>query len=122
QSGAGADHRQHVRIILLVGRQGGSHHLHFVYVIGGEQRADGTIDQAGGQDLLGGGTTFPLDEAAGELARGVGFFPVIKDEGEEIPTFVGGTFHGGDQRHGISIRDDHGPVGLLGQFAGFQNE
>ena len=62
------------------------HDLHFVEVAGGKERADGPVDQARGQDFLGGGPAFALDEAAGELAGGVGFLAIIDDEREEIPT------------------------------------
>ena len=114
--------RQHVGIVLAVGGQGAGHDLHFVDVAGGEERADGAIDQAGGEDFLGGGPAFALDEAAGELAGGVGLFAIIDDEGEEIASLVGLAFDGGDQRHGVAVLHDDGAVGLLGQFAGFQNE
>ena len=48
-----------------------------------------------GQDFLGGGPAFALDEAAGELAGGVGLLAVIDDEGEEIAALVGFAFDGG---------------------------
>ena len=38
--------RQHVGVVLPVGGQGAGHDLHFVEVAGGEERADGPVDQA----------------------------------------------------------------------------
>ncbi len=89
QGGAGADHAEDVGIVLPVGRQGAGHDLDFVEVAGREERADGPVDQAGGEDFLGGGPAFALDEAAGELAGGVGLFAVIDGEGEEISPRIG---------------------------------
>jgi hypothetical protein len=106
----------------LVGGQHDSHDLHFPQVAGGEQRADGAVDQPRGEDLLGGGTTLALDEAAGELARGVGLLAVIDDEGEEIAPLLGIPLDGGHQRHGVAQADEHGAVGLLGQSSRFDTQ
>ncbi len=122
QRGAGADHAQHVGIVLIVERHGGGHHLHFVDVARWEKGADGTIDQAGGQDFLGGGPAFALDEAAGKLAGGIGFFAVIDDEGKEIATGDGRPFARGGKGPGIAEADDDGTVGLLGNFAGLKKQ
>ena len=46
QSGAGPDHAQYVRIVLLVGGVDRGHDLDFVDVVGREERADRSIDQA----------------------------------------------------------------------------
>ena len=75
-----------------------------------------------GEDLLGGGPAFALDEAAGELAGGVGLLAVVDDEREEVAAVVGLAFDGGDQDHGVAVADDDGAVGLLGEFAGFEDE
>ncbi len=81
---AGADHGQHVGIVLLVRGERAGHDLDFVEIRGGEERPDGAVDEAGGENFLGGGPAFPLDEPAGEFAGGVGLFPIIDGEGEEI--------------------------------------
>ena len=91
-------------------------------IAGGKERADRPIDEAGGQDFLGGGPAFALDEAAGELAGGVGLFAVIDDEREEIAAFVGLAFDGGHERHGVAVADHDGAMRLLGQLAGFDDE
>ena len=72
QRGRSADHREHVRIVLAVGREDHDLDEHFVEIAPGEQRTDGTVDHAGGEGFLGGGTPFTLDEAARKLAGGGG--------------------------------------------------
>ena len=122
QGGAGADHAQDVGIVLAVGGQARSHDLDFVDVAGREERPDGAVDEAGGQDFLGGGPAFALDEAAGKLAGGVDLLAVIDDEREEILGRVGPAFDGRDHDNGVAIADDSGPVGLLGELAGFDGQ
>ena len=46
----------------------GGDDLHFVAETLWEQRAQRAVDQAGGEDLLGGGPALALHEPAGELA------------------------------------------------------
>ena len=113
QGGAGADHRQHVGIVLLVGGQDVGHHLHFVEIAGGEERTDGPVDQPRGQDFLGGRPAFALDVAAREFAGGGGFFAVLDAQGEEVDAFAGIAGDGGDQRHRVADADDNGSMCLF---------
>src|SRR5207244_259758 len=46
--GAGADHGQHVRVVVPVGRQDRGDDLHLVDVPGREQRPQRPVDEAGG--------------------------------------------------------------------------
>jgi hypothetical protein len=116
------DDRQHVRIVIGVGRQDGRHHLNFIHVMAGEKRADGPVAKAGGQDFLGAWPAFALDESAGELARGVSPFTIIDGEREKVPARNGRPFHRSDKHNLIAETDQHSPVGLLGQLAGFQTQ
>ena len=84
----------------------------------GEKRSDGTVDQAGGENLLGGGSAFPLDEAAGELAGGVVFLSIVHREREEVPALGVFPLDSGHQHHRVAEADDDGPVGLFGYFPG----
>src|ERR1700722_8301650 len=122
QRGAGADHAKDVRIVLPVGRQGAGHDLDFVDVARGEERADGPVDQARSEDFLSSWPTFTLDEAAGELARGVSFLTVIDGERKKILARSHPALYGGRERHGVAEGNDGGAVGLLGELAGFENE
>ena len=48
-----ADHGEHVRIVLPVGGEDRGVDLHFVEVIGREERASGAVDHARGERFLG---------------------------------------------------------------------
>ena len=79
-----ADHRGDVGIDLGIDRHHRRDDLHFVVEALGKQRADRTVDQARGQRFLLGRTPFALEEAAGDLAGGVGLFLVVDGQREEI--------------------------------------
>ena len=73
QGGGGADDREDVGIILAVGGDRPGLDLDLVAEPLGEEGPDGPVDEAGGEDLLGGRPPLALDESAGEPARGVDF-------------------------------------------------
>jgi hypothetical protein len=123
QRSGGADHRRDVGIDFRVQRHHRGDDLDFVVEAIREQRADRTVDQAGGQRLLFGGTPFALEEAAGDTAGSVGLFLVIDGQREEILTGLG--ILGGDnghQHHRFFHRNQHGAAGLAGNFAGFDGD
>ena len=97
QRGRGADHRRHVGVVLAVGRDRPGLDLDLVAVRLGEERADRPVDEPRGQDLLGGRPPLALDEAAGELARGVDLLAIIDRQGEEVEALAAGGGDGGDQ-------------------------
>ena len=104
QRGAGADDAQDGRIVLLVGRHDQVHDLDVVAVVLGEERPDRPIGQAGGQDGLLAGAALALDEAAGDLARGVHALFVFDGEREKVDALAGfGGRHGGGEQDGIAI-------------------
>ena len=119
---ARADHAQDVGVVLAVGRHGRGHDLDFVDVVGGEERPDGPVDEAGGEDLLGRGPTLALEEAAGELARSVDLLAIIDGEREEILALADPALDGGGQGEGVAVAHGDGTVGLLGEFTGFEDE
>ena len=57
------------------------------------------------------GRPLALDEAAGELARGVDLLAVIDGEREEVEAFAAGAGDGGDQGHRVAHPDDDGAAG-----------
>src|SRR5262249_26400676 len=87
-----------------------------------KQRPNGPVDEPAGQGFFRGGPTFALDKPAGKLARGVGFFAVIDDQGKEIAPFVGLAFDGGNERYRVAILHDDGAMRLLGQLTGFNTQ
>ena len=123
QRRAGAGEREHVRVVLGVGRQHERDDLRLVGPAGGEQRTDRPVDHAAGQRFLFGGLAFALEEAAGDAARGVGVFAVVDGERKEVDAFArAGRVAGGDEDHGVAHADDDGAIGLLGQTASLDRE
>ena len=123
QGGRRADHGGDVGVDLGVQRQRVDDHVHFVEEAFREQRTDRAVDQARGQRLVLARLGFTLEEAAGDLAGGVGLLDVVHRQREEILAGLGalGGHHGG-QHHGVVDVDDHGPAGLAGDLAGFQRD
>jgi hypothetical protein len=72
-----------------VQRHGVDHHVHFVEEAFGEQRADRAVDQAAGQGFVFAGLGFALEEAAGDLAGGVGLLDVVDGQREEVLAGLG---------------------------------
>ena len=87
----------------------------------GEERADGAIGDAGGQDFLFGGAAFALEIPAGETAGGIEPLAVFHLQGEEINAFAG-LAGGGDGRkdHGLAELASGLAGGLAGEQARFE--
>ena len=96
------------------------HHLHFVEKAFGEQRANGTVDQAAGEGFKLAGLGFALEKAAGDFACSIGFFKVIHRQGEKVLTrFSGFGTHYGGQHHGAVHIEQHCAARLACDFARF---
>ena len=122
QRGRRADQREHVGVVLLVGGEDVGLDLDFVDVADGEQRADRPVHEPRGERLLGAGPGLALDEAAGELAGGVGPLAVVAGEREEVAAGDRVPLDGGDEDGGLAVADQDGPVRLLGELTGLQHE
>ena len=68
------------------------------------------------------GPRLALDEAAGELAGGVGSLAVLDLEREEVAAGDGITGDSGDEDGGIAETDHDRAMGLLGELSGFEDE
>ena len=103
--------------IRIVFRVGGEHHrddLGLAAEALGEQRPDGTIDLAAGQDLALAGTAFALDETARNASGGISVFAVVNGKREEVnafPRFGIGT--SGSQNNVIAHANNAGTMCLL---------
>ena len=117
-----ADHREDVGVILPVGGDRAGLDLNLVAKHIREEGAYRPIDQPGGEDLLGRGSPFALDEAAGEFARGIDFFTVIDGEREEIESFATRSRDRGDECHGIADANHHSATGLFCESSGFNRD
>jgi hypothetical protein len=126
-SGVDADH---VRIVFLVGGEDQGDDLGLIAEAIGEERADGAIDLAAGEDFFFAGPAFTLDEAAGNTSAGVGVLALVHGEGEEVDAFArvrrcdcsrqDDGFAGGDERcaggllgHAASLKDQTLAAGKL---------
>ena len=103
--------RDHVR------REDGADHLHLVLVALRPERPDRAVDHPRRQDRPLRGAPLALEEAAGDLARGVHPLFDVDGEREEVGALAG--LHpalGRRQHHRVAGAHDHGAVGLLGQL------
>ena len=120
QRGGSADDGEDIGIIFAVGAEEDALDLDFVEPAFGEERADGAVGQAAGEDFLFGGAAFAFEIAAREFAGGGRLFAVIHREREKFLAGLG--LAGGDCGHeddGFAQLHGDGAVGLFGQFAGF---
>ena len=116
----GAGDRQHVGVVLGVGRHQQRDDLRLEAPAGGEERPDRSIDQPAGEHFLFRGLALALEEAAGDASRRVGVFAVVDRQREEVDVARAGGARSGHEHHGVAGSDDHRAVGLLGELAGFE--
>ena len=122
QRGRRGDGADDVRVVLLVGREHREHALHVVLVALGEERADGTVGQATGEDGRLGRARLTLDEAAGDLARGVHPLLEVDGEREEVETGAGVGPIGRAQQHGVAVLHGHGTTSEVGHLASLDGD
>ena len=123
QCGRGSEDGEDVGVVLAVGREQQRLDLNFIVPALGEERADGAIGEAAGEDLLLGGPAFTLEVSAGETASGRCLLAVIHGEGEEILTGLGlGGRNRCGEDDGFAELNGHGSVGLLCKAAGFDGD
>src|SRR5262249_10120998 len=91
-------------------------------VMRGEERADRAIAESGGEYLFRTWSPFALDEAAGELARGVRLLAVVDGQREEDASRDGRPFDGRDEHDGVAEAHQHGAMCLLRDLAGCETE
>ena len=104
-----------------------AHHSHghadIVAHILGEQRADGAVNHAGGQDGVFTGAAFAAHKGAGNAAGGVQLFFKFHAQGEEIHPFTRLFAHGNIAQHaGFAIADHCAAIGKAAELAGFHHK
>ncbi len=121
--GGRADHRRNVGIDLRIHRHHGGDDLHVVVEAVRKQRTQRTVDQAARQRLLLRRTAFALEEAAGDLARGVRLLLVVDGQRKEVLPGLGRLGgHARDEHDGVAEARQHGASGLAGDLAGFERQ
>src|SRR4051812_35005619 len=109
--------RDHVRA------EHGADDLHLVAEALRPQRPDRAVDHAGGERRALGGAALALEEAAGDLARGVRALLDVDGQREEVRAFA--RFRPALRRrehHRVAGADDDGAVGLLGELARLEGD
>ena len=118
----GGQTRQSVGLNILVRRNEVYGYVNFGVVIRGEQGAERTVDEAGHEYFAVVGLAFAFHESARVASAGGVFLLVLHLQGHEVG--VGFSVLGGHHRaeqHRVAHLDDHGAVGLFGQFAGLDH-
>ena len=114
--------RQHVVEILGIQAQHRHDDLDLVAQPGDERGAQRTVDQAAGQDRVGGRPAFTPEERTGDAARGV--HPLLDVDGQrkEVEVVLRALAGSGRaQQHGFVVEvGDDGAGGLLGQPPGLE--
>ena len=89
----------------------------------GEQRTDGTVHHAGGEDGVFAGAALTAHKAAGNAAGGVELFLKLHAQGEEVHAFAGLFAHGDVAQHaGLAVADQGAAVGQTAQLAGLHHK
>ncbi len=123
QGGGGPGDAQDVRVVFPVRGQHHGDHLGFAHEPLGKEGTQRPVDHPGGQDLLFGRAPLALEEAAGDLPRGVVVLAIIDGQWEEPLPFLGLLERARRrQDHGVTVPDIGGAVGLLGDLAHFDRQ
>ncbi len=119
----GAD-RDDVAVEARVGGEDGRDDLDVIAETVGEQGPDRAIHLAGAQHAVLGRPAFPLDVAAGDLARRVHLLFVFAGEGEEVDSLTGllRRRRGAEDDDLIAVAYESGPVGLLRKLPRLNDE
>jgi hypothetical protein len=104
-SGARADDAEHVGVVLLVVGDDEGLDLDVGLVALGPQRADGPVGHPHRERLLHRGSALALEEAARDLARGVGLLAVVDRQGEEVDPLARGGHRRPREHHRLAVRD-----------------
>ena len=114
QRRGGAVHGEDVVRDDMVDRQRDRDELRLAVPALGEERAQRAVDHAGDEGALLAGAALALEEASGDLARGVHALLDIHRQREEVDvTRVAGGC--GAQHHRLASANDHGSGSLLGK-------
>ena len=118
-----AGDREDVGVVLLIGRQDERDDLRLEAPAGREQRPRRAVDAPARQHFLLRRLAFALEEAAGDSPRGVGVFPVVDGQRQEVDAFARVRRAAGrDEDDRVAVADDDRAVRLRGELAGLDLE
>ena len=92
--------------------------IHLGVIVAGEEGAQGTVNESGGEDFIVTGAAFALGETSGKASGSRVLLFVVALKGHEVGAWgsVFGTANGGKQ-HRVVHAEHHRTVGLLCQFS-----
>ena len=123
ERGGGADQSRDLGRAVVIDAHDRRHDGDVVAEVGGEERADGAVDDAAGQDALFAGTALAAVERTGDAADGVKLLLKVNGEGEEVDAVAGtGGSGGADEHAGVAVADHDGGVGELGELADLEGQ
>ena len=123
QGDGGRDHGGDLGRAVRIHAHDGAHYGHVIAHILGEERADGAVDHAAGQDGLFARTGFAALIGAGNVTDRIQLFLIIHRKREEIHSFTRLGRHGyRPQNHGVAITHEAGAVGQLRDLSGFDHK
>ena len=115
----GTDHGYLLGLAVGVHAHDGVDHADVVAHILREQRADGAVDDAGGEDRLLAGSSLSAEEAAGDPAHGIELLFVVDGKREIIDALTGRFGRRRGRKHdGVAVSHQRGSVGELRESAG----
>ena len=116
-------HCEEVALARSVGLNQSRVDLDVVVISVGEERTDGAVAHASGENLLARRTCFTLEEAARELTRGVELLAILTLQREEIDSFARRVSIRDRREDGrITVGYGDGSGGLLRQKPGLDHE
>ena len=123
ERGGGADQSRDLGRAVMVDAHDRRHDGDVVAEVGGEERADGAVDDAAGQDALFAGTALAAVERTGDAADGVELLLKVNGEGKEVDAVArAGGSRGADEHAGVAVADHDGGVGEFSKLADLKRE
>ena len=122
EGGGRGDGAEDVRVVLVVRREDGDDELDVVLVALGEERPDGAVGEARRERRGLGRAALALDEAAGDLARGVHPLLEVDRQREEVEAGAGLGAVRGPEDHRVAVAEGDGAAGEAGELAGLQDQ
>ena len=122
QRGEARDRGEDVAVVFAVRCDDLRQHLHIPAEAIGEHRPDRAVDDAAGEDLLGGRATFTLEETPGDDPHGRRLLAVVDRQGEEVHEVRGRRAVGRGEHHRVAVAGQDGAVRQLGDPAGFEGQ
>ena len=123
ECGGGTDQGRDLGRAVMVDAHDRRHDGDVVAEVGGEERADGAVDDAAGQDALFAGTALAAVERTGDAADGVELLLKVNGEREKVDAVTRLSGCGsGNENSGLAVANQAGAVSELCHLAGLDGQ